>query len=97
MTIFTRKATFNHMSRPARKSTLWTLRNVSSRISLSLPCRLTRIDTFSPAVDFLFQESVLYTSIPLRRNVSAWISLRGLGRLIWVDTLRRGHNVGLLI
>ena len=26
---------------------------------------------FSPPVDFLFQESLLYTSIPLRRDVSA--------------------------
>ena len=38
---------------------------------------------------FLFQESLLYTYIPLRWNVSARISLRGLRRLIWVDTLRR--------
>ena len=30
---------------------------------------------FSPPVDFLFQESLLYTSIPLRRNVSARISM----------------------
>ena len=30
---------------------------------------------FSPAVDFLFQESLQYISIPLRRNVSARISL----------------------
>ena len=35
-----------------------------------------------------------YTSIPLRRNVSALYSLCGLRRLIWVDTLRRDHNVG---
>ena len=35
---------------------------------------------------FLFQESLLFTSIPLRRNVSARISLRGLRRLIWFDT-----------
>ena len=33
------------MSRPARKPTLWTLRKVSTRISLSMPHRLTRIDT----------------------------------------------------
>ena len=51
---------------------------------------------FSPPVDFLFQESLLYTSIPLRRYVSARISLRGLRTLIWFDTLRRGHNVGFL-
>ena len=45
---------------------------------------------FSHPVDFLFQESLLYTSIHLRRNVSARISLRRLRRLIWIDTLRRG-------
>ena len=28
--------------------------------------------------------------------MSVWISLRGLRRLIWVDTLLRGHNVGFL-
>ena len=47
----------------------------------------------SPPMDFLFQKSLLYTSIPLRRNVSARISLR---RLIGVDTLRRVHHVGIL-
>ena len=46
---------------------------------------------FSAPVDFLSQESLL-----LRRNMSARISLRGLRRLIWVDTLRRSHNVGFL-
>ena len=33
---------------------------------------------FSPPVCFLFQESLLYTSIPLSRNVPARISLNGL-------------------
>ena len=51
---------------------------------------------FSPHVDFLFQESLLYISISLRRNVLPRISLRRLHRLIWVDTLRRGHYVGFL-
>ena len=37
----------------------------------------------SNIVDFLFQESLFYTSIPLKRNVSARISLRGLRSLIW--------------
>ena len=44
----------------------------------------------------MFQESLLYTSIPLKRNVSARISLRGQRRLIWVDKLRRCHNVCFL-
>ena len=35
---------------------------------------------FSPSVDVLFQESLLYTSIALRRNVSARISLHELRR-----------------
>ena len=48
-------------------------------------------------MDFLFQESLLYTSIPTRRNVSARISLRGLRRLILVDILRRVHIVGFLV
>ena len=51
---------------------------------------------FSPPVDFLFQESLVYTSIFMRRNVSARISLRGLRSLILFDALRRGHNVGFL-
>ena len=75
----------------ARKPTLLTLRKVLTLISLSMPRSLTRIDTFR--VDFLFQESLLYTSIPLRLNVSALISLRGLRRLIWVDTLRKAIMV----
>ena len=51
---------------------------------------------FSPTLDFLFRESLLYTSIPLRRNMPVRISLRGLHRMILVDTLRRGHTVGFL-
>ena len=51
----------------------------------------------SPPVAFLFQESLLYTSILLRRNVLARISLRGLRKLICVDTLRRVHNVGFIV
>ena len=37
---------------------------------------------FSPTVDFLFKESSLYTSIPLRRNVSARTAQADLGRYI---------------
>ena len=78
------------MSRSARKQTLWTLRKVSTQISLSMPRRQTR--TGQTPVDFLFQESLLYTYIPLRRNVSARISLRGMRMLVRVDTLRRVHH-----
>ena len=48
----------------------------------------------SPPVDFLFQESLLYTSIPQRRNLSVRNSMCGLRRLIQVDILRRVHDVG---
>ena len=51
----------------------------------------------SPPVDFLFQESLLYTSIPRRRNVSTRITLRGLRKLIWIDKLRGVHTVGFLV
>ena len=39
---------------------------------------------FSPPVEFLLQESLLYTSISMIRNVSAQISLRGLRSMISV-------------
>ena len=35
-----------YMSRPARRPTLWPLRNVSAQISLRNPRRLIRADTF---------------------------------------------------
>ena len=35
-----------HLSRTARNPTVWTLRNVSTRISLSIPYRLIRTGTF---------------------------------------------------
>ena len=43
-------------------------------------------------MDFLFHESLLYTSIPIRRNVSPGINLRRLR-----DTLRRVYNMGFLV
>ena len=49
---------------------------------------------FSPPVDFLFQESLLYTSIPLIQNVSARINLCRLCMLIRVDIV---HTVGFLV
>ena len=81
------------MSRSARKLTL---RKVSTLIQPRHDEQANPDRHLSPPVDFLFQEALLYTSIPLRRNVSALISLRGLRRLILVDTLRRGINVGFL-
>ena len=60
---------YYYMSRPARKPTLWTLRKVSTRISLSKPLskppRLTRTDTFHLLWIFCFRH---HYSIP----VSPW-------------------------
>ena len=81
------------MTHSTRKPTLWAAKN----FDLDLPkhAALANPDRhISPPVDFLFQESLLYTSIPLRRNVSARISMCGLRRLILVDTLRTYHNIG---
>ena len=52
---------------------------------------------FSSPVYFLFYETLIYTSIPLRRNVSTRISLCGIRRVIWIDTLRSVHNVRFLL
>ena len=64
------------MSRSTRKPTVWTW------ISLGMTRRLTRTDMFRPKRMFCFY----YTSIPLRRNVSARISMCGLRGLIRIDT-----------
>ena len=82
------------MSHSTRKPTLLTLRRVSTRIRLSMPCRLTWTNTFRLLLIFCFMN---HYSIPLRRNVSGQISLRGLRMLIFVDTLRRVHYVGFLV
>ena len=49
--------------------------------------RITRTNTFRLMWIFLFLDLLLFTSIPLRQNVSARIR---------VDTLRRVHTVGFL-
>ena len=85
------------MIRSTRKPSLWTLRKVSNRNSLSMPALATSDIYSSPPVDLLFHESLLYTSIPLWWNVSGRISLRGLRRLIRIDTLCRVYNVGFLV
>ena len=84
---------YTNISRPAKKQTFWPLRKESTRISLSMPRRLTRADNFRLLWIFCFRNNYSIPLSPLRRNVSARISLRGLRRLIWVDTLCRGHNV----
>ena len=73
-----------------RKSTLWTMRKVSTRISLSMPHRPTRIDTFRLLWIFCF-----------RNNYSIHLSpLDGMcqRRLIWsihyTDVYRRSCILG---
>ena len=85
------------MNRPSRKPTVRPPRNVSIRISLSMPRRLTRTDLFRLQWIFCIRNHYSSTSIPLRRNVSARISLRGQRRLIWVDTLRRSSRAAHII
>ena len=75
-----------------QKEKLLFLSNFSFRTMFSkggkslMPRRLTRIDTFRLLWIFCFRN---HYSIPLRRNMSAWMSLCGLRRLIC-------HNLGFL-
>ena len=84
----------HYMNHPVRKPALWTALSIG-------PAQLKHAAQdypdihFSPHVDFPFQDSLLYTYIPPRRNVSVRISRRGLRRPIWVDTLRRGRSGSL--
>ena len=78
------------MSRITRKPTVWTCQ----------PKHATQANPdgqVSPPVDFLFQELLLCTAMPLRRNVLAQIIRRALCRLIWVDALPRVNNVCFLV
>ena len=45
----------NFVNEPSREKTLWTLRKVSTRISLSTPRRLTRKETFCLQWIFCFR------------------------------------------
>ena len=71
------------MSLPARKPTLWTLRKVFTRISLSMPRRLTRIDNSRLLWIFCFRDHYANSLSSLIRNISARISLLGVRMLIW--------------
>ncbi|MES9879999.1 MAG: hypothetical protein ABW185_03875, partial [Sedimenticola sp.] len=51
---------------------------------------------FPPLGDILLQETLLYTYITHRREMSGGIRLRGLHKVIRLDTLRRCHIVGFL-
>ena len=65
-----------------RKSTLWNLRKVSTRISLSMPHRPTRIYTFRLLWIFCFRNHYSIHLSPKTECVGR-ISLRGQRRLIW--------------
>ncbi len=77
---------------------MWHLRRVLTRINLDRlqAAHATLGRHFPTPGDFLFQESLLYTSIPKRLKVSARISLRGLPRLVSVNIVYQATNVGLL-
>ena len=83
----------NYTSRTVRRPTVWTVHKESTRNQPNHTAQAYPDIHFSLPADFLFRESLLYTSILLRRNVSARISLRGPCILIWVDTLRRVHTL----
>ena len=84
------------MSRPTRKPTVWTLRIKHRADQPKHAAQANPGRHFSHSVGFLFQESLLETSFPLRRKMSARISLCGMRSMIWVDTLCRVHNVVFL-
>ena len=63
-------AIFPHMSCPTRKPTMWTLRKVSTRFSLSMPCRLTRTDTFRILWIVCFKS---HYSIPVSRVITLYL------------------------
>ena len=77
---------------PFRDKTLWTLRKVSTRISLSIPHRLTRIDTFCLLWIFRFRN---HYSIPL----SSWDGMCRPGSVCadcagWSGSI---HNAEMLV
>ena len=74
------------MSHPARKQTLWTLRKSIEPDQPKHAAQANPDRHFSSPVDFMYQEPLLYTSIPLRRNLSTRISLRGLLVVSWDDS-----------
>ena len=62
------------MSRSTRKPTLGTLRNVSTRISLSMPRRLTRTDTFRSCGFSVSEIITLYLSIHYAESIMLVLS-----------------------
>ena len=80
------------LSRTERKPTLWTMRKVSILISLNIPRRLTRTNSFRLLLIFCFRN---HYSIPETDCVGPDQSARTVQADL-VDTLRRGHTVCFL-
>ena len=74
---------FSDMSCSTRKLTLWTLRKVLTRISLSIHCRLIRTDTFRLLLIFGFMN---HYSIPL----SHW---DGMCRPKWSGSIHYAESI----
>ena len=83
-----------YMSHPARKPTLWTQRNVSTRISLSMPRRLTRIDTFRLLWIFCFRNHYSITSIP--RDGMCWSGLAYVDCADWYELIHYAEAIMLV-
>ena len=80
-----------NISRSTSKSTLWTLRKVSTRISLSMPRRLMR--TYYASCGCSVSGITTLYIYPSKTECVGLISLRGQRRLIWsihyADVYRR--------
>ena len=75
------------MSRSTRNPTLWTVHKVSTRIRLTMPHRLTRIDTFRLLWIFCFGNHYSYPPETkyVGPDLSAWTAQADLGRYITID------------
>ena len=81
-----------NLSHPARKLTLWTMRKVSTRISLIMPHRRIQTDTFRLLWIFCFRN---HYTIPLSHwNRMCWPGLACASPLCWFSrgTAHQGIN-----
>ena len=61
------------------------------------PRRLNRADTFRlRGIEVYYRAMISETENPQEAKSACRVSLRDMLRLIWIDTLRRVHNVGFL-
>ena len=85
------------MSRPARKPTLWTLRKVTTRISLSMPRRLTRTSTFRLLWIFNFRNHYSDLGRYITQSPSCWFSLgtvhMRISEKLWEEIVFAGKAV----